>query len=177
MFRRNGIIFVIVFCVGCAVVEAPPSFEASQRGLKLVDQGTLLLRSGELEKAEAAFLVAYELARLPAAVDGLGCVAFLRGDMVVAEQRFVEAYQADEGYNNALGNLALVYEATGRKEDATRLYARAVRENGDNFRIRGNFGAFLADSGNRQEAKQELLKAASIASHPLIEENLKRVEN
>lgn len=176
MIRNLLCVLISVLACGCSVVEAPPTLEAYQRASHLIDQGTLLLREGDLDRAEATFMVAYEIARLPAAIDGLGCVAFLRGDLGMAERRFIEAYQADEGYNNALGNLAMVYEAQGRDRAAEKLYARAVQENGENFRIRGNFGAFLAKRGSREDARVEFLKAASIASHPLIEENLKRVE-
>ena len=71
--------------------ELDPS--AMGRALSLVDRGTLHLRLGALSSARAEFQLAYELAQLPQALDGLGCVAMLEGDVQAAEQLFLKAYE------------------------------------------------------------------------------------
>ena len=175
--RLNLIIFVLVASLnGCVISKHAASLGAQQTGLELVDQGTLWLRSGQLDRAQAAFETAWQLAKLPAALDGLGCVAFSRADARLAEELFVKAYQADHRYTASLANLALLYKHHGLSGAAQRLYTAAIAKDPKNFRARNNFGVLLADiEGSPQAAKAELLRAAALKSDPLIENNLRSI--
>ena len=183
----NRIILVLlVFNLCACAVPVAPNPSSINEGLKLVDQGTLQLRKGAFDQAQASFEMAWEIANLAAALDGLGCVAFLREDYPGAEQYFVQAYQQDPDYSNSLGNLALLYERHGLSDEAQQLYERAIAEDPKNVRSRNNFAGFLVSEGgaNRSaqgrkagiiRAKHELHRAAALANNPIINENIGRL--
>ena len=159
---------------GCAPV-ASPSISDQQESLSLIDQGTLLLRQGEFDKAQAAFEVANELAPSGAALDGLGCVAFAAGDLDLAEEFFRAAYEYYPDYKNSIGNLAAVFAKKGNIPAATEAYLLAVRENPENFRFRNNFAGHLVELNQevyRSQAKNELWKAGALTKHPLVLSNM-----
>ena len=157
--------------------SAPPEAIDVRDADALVSQGTLLLRHEKLEEAEAAFRVALDLYDSPAAVDGLGCVAMLRGDAARAQALFIRAYEMDESYTNSLGNLALLYELLGFTDEAKLLYQRALLENPRNYRFRNNFAAFLHDKVMRTElSREEFRKAQALVKHEIIEDNLDTLE-
>lgn len=162
---------------GCAIEKAPGTSD-EHRALALVDQGTVLLRSGDLDRAAAAFQVAYELARPAAAADGLGCVAFLRGDVLAAEKLFIQAYEMDENYSQSLANLALLYESRGLYSQAEAMYRRVIEEDPANFRARNNFAGLLFDNKKESGARVrgELLRGAAVQPHPLLKWNISKVE-
>lgn len=165
---------------GCALPQSP-DISAQNQALQLVDQGTYYVRAGELDRAEAAFKVAYEAGKLAAAVDGLGCVAFLRGNAQSAERYFIQAYQMDESYNDSLANLALLYESRGLYSKAEAMYRLAIKQDPRNFRARNNFAGLLFDNNKggsvaARVAREELLKAEALAEHPLIKDNLNKIE-
>lgn len=148
-----------------------PELSEKHAALELIDRGTQKLRDGSFEEAEASFKAAYEVAALPEALDGLGSVATLRGNFDLAEIYFIKAYQGSQFYPNALGNLALIKEKKGDIQSANALYLQAIREDPTNFRIRGNFSAFLSDytSRGKDEARMELLKAQALVDHPVLD--------
>jgi Tfp pilus assembly protein PilF len=162
---------------GCTA-QRQPSLDDEVRARELIDQGVLELRAGGLEQARASFELAYELAPSAAALDGMGCAAMLQGDVAGAEKLLLSAYEFDQEYTNSLGNLALLYEIQGMREEARRLYERAVQENPKNFRFRNNFAAFLIEYGSeasdRARAREQLQKARAMAPHPLVGENLEQ---
>jgi tetratricopeptide (TPR) repeat protein len=146
---------------------------------KLIDQGVAAMRQDKLAEAEASFQAAYEIHNLPAAVDGLGCIALRRKDYPKAIEYFKAAFDMDSKYTRALGNLALAYELSGDRESAQATYKRAIYEDPADYRARGNFGGLLLDYGTARDierARAELVKAYAIVPHPLIEQNLKEVE-
>ena len=168
----------LVLLPGCMVkVPAGPSEEMA--GGALVDQGVALMRTGDLDRAEAAFETAWEVARLTAAIDGLGCVAFLRGDHLTAEKYFLAAIDTDPEYYDSFANLALLYESIGKVSLAKRYYRTAIAGDPENFRARNNYAASIFDNDceyfARGDALFELLKAESLAKHPLIGENIVKV--
>lgn len=188
--KPRWLMLLIFFSLlGCAVVkETGPA--AEQQARQLVDQGVLSLRSGDLERAEASFRVAYETKPLAAALDGLGCVAFMRGNAESAETYFVQAWQSEENYYTALANLALLYESRGLYSEAQKMYQMAIDGDPQNFRARNNLAAFLYDSvyvsdgpdkiedelRRKRIVKNELLKAEALTEDPIIEKNLKEIE-
>ena len=69
---------------------------------RFVDEGVLALREGRLSDAATAFGLARDYAPLAAALDGKGCVAFLKGDFAQEEDLFRQAYESDVTYDEAL---------------------------------------------------------------------------
>jgi Flp pilus assembly protein TadD len=170
--------FLLLICLlmlsGCVMTRLQ-SFEEVNEAQRLVDQGTLLIREGELEAAKASFMVALEMASNAAAFDGLGCVYLLKGSFDLAEEYFWRAYEVDANYNNSLGNLAILYELRGDYKRAKELYLRSLGEDPINFRARNNYAAFLLDTGGKYGKKlglAELLKAIMLAQHPTIKDNI-----
>ena len=158
-----------------------PSVSESLEAHRLIDQGAALLNLGEAERAASSFKVSYELAPSAAALDGLGCAAFISGDLGLAEVYFVQAYQMDRDYHNSLANLAMLYEMQGRLSEADRLHKYAIESNPTNFRARNNFGVFLSEyksgsEGLKPLVKGELLKAEALADDPLIIDNIEKLE-
>ncbi|NDC37906.1 MAG: hypothetical protein EBZ48_07610 [Proteobacteria bacterium] len=161
---------------GCMQPAQRPALEQG-KALQLIDQGTTQLRRGELEKAQASYQMAYDLAKLPQGLDGLGCVALLRGEYKLAEDYFKTAMEQDPTYQTPLANLALLYDLSGRSKEAKLFYRRAIDAQPLNARVRSNFGAFIADTeeGREFEAEREMLHAQALSDSPLIETNLRRL--
>ncbi len=161
---------------GCVYTPEITAHKQSE-AMRLVDQGTLLMRVGDLDQAQASFQVAMELADLPQAVDGLGCIALLSGQFDVAERLFVHAYNMDPEYNNSLGNLALLYDLRGLSNQSESVYRMALESEPNDFRARNNYAAFLARYRGTKDAavRYELLKAQVVKSHPIINENIEVV--
>jgi len=165
----------------CVAPPEPTDTSGQQQVTRLIDQGTAHLRQAELDRAESAFSLALQITPFAPALDGLGCVAFMRGDFPRAERYFIEAYNLDSTYNNPLANLALVYEAQGRYSQARMMYQRAINTEPTSFRARNNLAGLLVDRragfDDRAQAKDELLKASELLDHPLIENNLRQVSD
>lgn len=176
---RRGLMMLmgVLLIAGCAI-KAPIPEERYQKALELVDQGTLLLRDRRLDEAEASFSLAYDIAPVAAALDGRGCVAFLRGDWDRAERFFREAYMADEGYDEAAANLALVLDAQGKPEQAREWYTWYLSRHPEDAATRNNMAALEVDQGSDKELiLQELLRAAAISRHSIIMDNITRLGN
>ena len=151
--------------------------EDEKFALEMIAKGILHLRAGNLDDAEAAFLLANEIVYNPAAIDGLGCVEFNRGNFYKAERLFIDAFDENSNYFNSLGNLALLYEMVGHTKEANKLYQIATSANPKNYKIKNNFGGFLFDNYNNDSykgmlARQEILKAKNIHPDNLILSNL-----
>jgi len=158
---------------------------AYRQALDLVDQGTLLLRARRLGEADAAFALAYEMAPLAAALDGRGCVALVAGDLGAAEEFFLRAYTNDGSYDHALGNLALVYEVTGRPEMARWAYRALLARQPQSSAVRHNLAALEYDgisrnrvvtASDKARVRQEFLKSAALSEHGVIADNITRLE-
>ncbi len=179
MKKIAAIIVCSLFIVGCAAVTPTPPTASQETAGRLVDQGVQAMRDGRLDDADASFQAAYEIANFPAAIDGLGCVALRRKQYDRAIELFKSAYEIDNEYTRALGNLALAYELNGDRELAEATYKQAIYEDPEDFRARGNYGGMLIDFGTAadiERAKKELMKAYAIVPHPVIEQNLKEVK-
>lgn len=168
--------FSAIAIIGCSVQE-PPSSAARHRAGELIDQGVIALENGDLERAQAAFEVAGEVAQIPQSADGLGCVAFLKGDLDLAERYFLQAYDIDPTYDHVLGNLALLYEERGETERAHQFYESALTRSPESFQYRNNFAVFLEQRLQaKAEARAQLKKGEALLPHPLIEANLEAIE-
>jgi len=163
--------------VGCFRREVIPE-DRYQRALSLVDEGTALLRQRKLDEACVVFSMAAELAPLAAAVDGQGCVALLAGDLEQAEQLFEKAYEMDETYDDALGNLAVLRDIQGNSAEALKLYAQFLKTHPDSGIVRNNKAALEYDLGARKMlVVQELQKAERLSEHGVIRDNLQRLSS
>jgi len=171
MFKTITIICLLATVSGCALPKPPATSENIAKASELVDRGVLFLRANKFDEAQASFEAASEIGQIPAALDGLGCIAFLRGEPEVAIKLFEAAYNQG-GYPMALANLALVQESLGNLTVADTLYRRAIAEDPKNYKARGNFSVFMAEYlDEREEARRELLKAKVIESTPLLIHN------
>jgi tetratricopeptide (TPR) repeat protein len=176
--RYSMIEIIVLICAfvslsGCFVTHAVDA-KSRQQALELIDRGVVLMRRGDLENAAAAFQVAEELAHLPAALDGLGCIAFLKGENLAAEDFFKRALEIDFSYTEAVGNLALLYEQMGRPQQAEEYFSRAIELSPANYRFRNNYAIFLAqrDSSSKRLAKEQLARALVLVDTPLVEANM-----
>jgi tetratricopeptide (TPR) repeat protein len=167
--------FIQASLVGCFQRTSIPE-ERYQRALSLVDEGTTLLRQRKPTEAGVLFAMAAELAPLAAAVDGQGCAALMEGDLTRAEELFEKAYDMDETYDEALGNLALLKDIQGASQEALKLYARFLEAHPDSGVARNNKAALEYDLGARRIlVAQELEKATRLSEHGVIKDNLERL--
>lgn len=173
---RVTIIFLLISLSGCFAGRAPSPQELHEASM-LVDYAVEHLREGNLEQAEATFQVAYELAGLAAAIDGLGCVAYMREDYARAESLFWQAYDMDATYDTSLSNLALLYEVQGRKKEAFELYQKALSADPKNHRLRNNYAGFLYENnGAKAQVLGELLKAEALFNDSKIYGNIELIK-
>lgn len=177
---RIGLLMSFVFfATGCVQVTRTPGPEDIMESMNLVDQGSAYLELGQLDRARSSFQVAWDVGQTAAALDGLGCVAFLEGDLLKAQSYFIRAYERDDSYTEAIANLALLYDRVGDTEHAEMLYRHVVEMDPKNYRARNNLAALMQGKsrGVRDEAAlRELLRAASLSDHPLIKMNLETLE-
>ena len=167
----------LLLCSACSVPSVRPvTLGDQQKSLVLIDQGTQNLRLGKLEEARAAFELAKQLNGAPAAIDGLGCIAFLRGDFSIAKEYFLQAYSIDDTYIESRSHLALLYDYLGHKNESEIVYKRAMKHQPDNPLARNNYGAFLENDMRASAASEEFYKAFALLPHPVIDSNVRVVE-
>lgn len=160
---------------GCFSQEGLPAWRYDEAE-RLVDDGARALREGRLTEALTAFELAREYAPVAAALDGKGCIAFLKGNLAEAEELFREAYESDATYDEALGNLALVLDVAGRDEEALELYRTLLEQHPEAARQRNNRAALAFDLGHgSSEVEGEFAKAALALAGGISEKNLERV--
>ena len=144
-----------------------------QKIRELLSEGNKKLRQGDwdsLDRAQAAYSTARELDRDDARViDGLGCVAWRKGNAQLAEVYFRRSIELNRDYDRPLAHLALVAESRGHHRASVELLRQAMELNPLNYRTRNNYAAVLMDTDGRSdepqlaEAHRELLKAYELA--------------
>ncbi len=188
MLKVAVIILLVICCCGCVAPARLSLYERAERAQRieaLLTQGTLLLRQGDQEslvRAEAAFRLVQELdPQEPRGADGLGAVAWRRGDLWAAKMFFNQAISIDPSYDRPYAHLALIADMEGRTNDSYQLLQKAMELNPLNYRARNNFSALLANhaAGRSDLARSydEIIKAQQLSpqKHPIIEENLRRI--
>jgi len=170
--RHLSIVVCLAHLLGCSASRGVPESQV-RKAQALVDVGTGFLRERRVVEARKAFQLAAELAPLAAAVDGLGCVALLEGAYDSAEGYFVEAYEMDRTYDEALINLALLRELQGDVVRAQDIYLKYLNKNPSSAVARNNLAALEYDRGRRRmEAVEALEKAIVLSNQVVIRDNL-----
>lgn len=174
--KRLVLFFLLVSqgsCVGH--IAAPVSPQEQQTAEQLIEQGAAFIRIGKLDEARASFILSAELAMTPAALDGIGCVDFLLGELTSARDLFLRAYKLDENYVESISNLALLYNFIGAHREAERLYERVIQVQPTAFQSRNNLAVLLEELGNTSQARDELYKGYVLSQSDVVRDNLKRV--
>lgn len=172
MGRETRFLLAILIVLGGCFGSKVPQYRID-RAYQLVEDGTKALRAGKLEDADAAFSIAVDLAEVPAAVDGRGCVALLKGDWERAERFFLKAHALDGDYTRALGNLGLLRDLQGRKEEAKILYSKVLTYDPENWEVRNNLGVLEYElKGSTLEALQQLKRAELSNDNGVIRRNI-----
>jgi len=142
--------------------------------MQLVDDGTSLLRQRQFLEAHAAFSAASDLAPIPAALDGQGCVALLEGDFERAEGLFQAALDLDGSYSEALANLALLKDLSGDNEKALEMYNQYLTGAPESGAVRNNKAALEYERGGGTiSAAREMAKAGLLSDREVIQSNIR----
>jgi len=139
--------------------------------VRLLTLSVRAMRRGDtagFRDAEAALGLARELKPGdPRIYDGLGCLAFRRGNLDLAEYFFKKALERDLLYDRAYAHLALIAQERGDIESALELLKIAVETNPTNYRSRNNLAALMSTYRiDPPWAFQELLKAVETQQLP-----------
>lgn len=175
--RIKVAVCIAVFLFGAAGCLRMPQetdivreYTQEQKVLELLSQGTEALRRQTpdgVDFAHGAYTLAYELKPRDARVqDGLGAVAFFRGQLNDAEAFFKSAAALDPNYDRPYAHLALVAEKRGDLTAARELLLIALRMNPLNYRARNNYatlllaqpGGALTDRRSVEQAYKHLLR-------------------
>jgi tetratricopeptide (TPR) repeat protein len=163
---------------GCFAPPSPAPVQRQMRAEELIAQAVLFLRDERLEEAEGAFVLSISLLPSAAATDGLGCVAYRRGDLRQAEQLFLRAIELDREYFAAYSNLGLLYDRVGDVRLARKYFNVAIELQPDDSQTRVNHGVLLASSRDpafREEAAKEFVRGAVGGSNGIAPENFRRL--
>lgn len=168
--QRTVLICLLLFCFTTGCVAARQQLDPQQLNeqekevVRLLELSVKAMRNADaqgLRDAESALELARELKPGdPRVYDGLGAVAFRRGDTTLAEYFFKKALAQDALYDRAYAHLAMIAEQRGDIDVAVELLKIAVQTNPTNYRSRNNFAVVLANHKiDSRRAYDELLKA------------------
>ena len=174
MMRLVIVLSSVLFLAGCPA-QAPVSLDRHSEALGLLDRGSEELRGLDLDAAEASFALSLELEGSAAAMDGLGCVSLLRGQLDQAESYFERVRAFDPEYDRVYSNLALLYEIRGNQSKARQLYRRALLRSPGDVGTRNNFAGLLFDRNELKLGRAELLKARAMEKNPIVQNNLSTI--
>jgi Flp pilus assembly protein TadD len=124
------IMLIMSTITGCAVKHPAPVDRLSAR--EHVTLGEIYAAQGHPDLATQEFRAALaQQADLPAALVGLGNVAFQAGEMHTAEQHYRRALHAAPHHPGAANSLAMIYVLSGdRLDEAERLARGALERSG-----------------------------------------------
>jgi Tfp pilus assembly protein PilF/peroxiredoxin len=143
-----------------AVVAFERAAQASPSAATLYRLGTLLLKTGETERARAAFERALSLQPdLAEANNDLGTLLAQEGDLEAAIARFRMALAATPDYPDALNNLGYALLLSGRDDEARALYERALALQPDFPEALNNLGLLLGRAGDLEAAERYFRRA------------------
>jgi Tfp pilus assembly protein PilF len=161
-------------------IEAPAlaAFERAARGtpnaFTLYSLGTLYMKSGQNDKARAAFERAVELEpKFAEASNGLGALLGQGGNLPGAIARFRTALETTPDYPDALNNLGYALLQSNRDSEALPLFEKALALQPDFAEAYNNLGIHAARQGDRQQAEARFRQAvAARASYGEAANNL-----
>jgi Flp pilus assembly protein TadD len=143
---------VLVLGAGACVVRAP----LNPKTVLHQQRGALLLANDQLDEAEAEFVLALEYnPRNPEAQNGLGLIAFRRGDLVRAAAHFRDALIQNDEFAEAHSNLGAVMLAWGDLQQATGCFRAALAIDPGYVNARYNLVLALRQQGARHQARTE----------------------
>jgi Flp pilus assembly protein TadD len=174
--RKLLLLLLSSVIAGC-VTPRPPEVTPEQRkaALPYLQQGVLQLRARQYDQAFAYFTLASELAPMPEARDGMGCVAAYKGDLKAAEKIFITVIKEHPRYATAYSNLARVLELQGRGDEAGKYFRAALALEPKDYRARNNYAAHLFERKDIAGARLELQKGRAVVRDQVIEDNLRKV--
>ncbi len=143
-----------------AVVAFEQAAQGSPSASILYRLGSLLVKTGEADKARAAYERALALQPdLSEASNDLGTLLAESGDIPAAIERFRAALDATPDYPDALNNLGYALLLMGRGEEARELYERALKLQPDFPEALNNLGLILGRQGELDRAEPYFRKA------------------
>jgi Tfp pilus assembly protein PilF len=143
-----------------AVVAFEQAAQGSPTASVLYRLGGLLVKSGQAERAAAAFERALALQPdLSEASNDLGTLLAEKGDMEAAIERFRAALTTTPDYPDALNNLGYALLLTGLPAEARELYERALKLQPDFPEALNNLGLILGRQGELDRAEPYFRKA------------------
>lgn len=170
MFKYLSVLLLASSCI------RPVSIDEMLQVKKLVTQAKEKINSRELDQAEALINLAAEIsANEPIVIDALGCLAWHRKNIDLAESYFRQAILINPKFENSYLNLAIVMEQKGDISQAKSLLEKTLKINPLNHRARNNYAGIIFDyaiSTNEKDlARKELNKALNSA--PALDRVLK----
>jgi Flp pilus assembly protein TadD/peroxiredoxin len=147
---------------GAAVIAFERAAQANPGAPTLYRLGTLLVRSGEPERARAALERALALQPdFAEASNDLGALLAQGGDLDGAITRFRAALASIPDYPDALNNLGYALLLTGRDQEARTLYEKALALQPDFPEALNNLGLLFGRAGDMERAERYFRDALS----------------
>lgn len=139
-----------------------------------------LMTMGHYDLASQVFNQILAKRDVPWAKTGLGKVAFLRGEMELAQQLFREVIRANPAYLEAHDWLAKTYESQGNLDEAQNVLARSVELSPTSVIRQRNLGEMAQKRGDLDTAANAFRKTIKLGEHsihkaPSVYLNLARV--
>jgi Flp pilus assembly protein TadD/peroxiredoxin len=146
-----------------ALVAFERAADARPTASTLYRIGTLLVKTGETERAQVAFERALALdPELAEASNDLGALLAEGGDVDAAIERFRAALAATPEYPDALNNLGYALLLTGQDKEARALYEKALALQPDFPEALNNLGLLVGRGGDLDRAGQHFQDALAL---------------
>jgi protein O-GlcNAc transferase len=130
---------------------------------KHVKRGSLLVAKKQLDRASAEYSLALEYnPRLPEALNGLGLIAFHRGQMRLALSFFTKAILLDDDFAEGHNNHGVVLLRVHETEAAVRSFRNAISVDPGYVNARFNLALGLLRLGKAHKARFQLQKVIAL---------------
>jgi tetratricopeptide (TPR) repeat protein len=164
MFIRSSLLGVLLLAACPAHGPLNPKTALHQQ------RGAALLAGDRLDEAEAEYLLALEYnPKNPEALNGLGLIAFRRGDLRRAAKLLHDAIAHNDELAEAHNNLGVALLGLGDLREAARSFRAALSIDPGYLNARYNLVLALRQLGERDKARIEWQKLLALAP-PLAEQ-------